>query len=115
MHNYRTKWVEIQGTKYKLGDCVLHSFEGEIPVFGQIMDIVLPDLNHPKFILNPLFTVAFSSHVHAYEVSYQHSISVIVCSQSDFVDHSVLSLYQSYASASTFYVPLRYHVLSDYD
>ena len=30
----RTKWVKLQGTKYKIADCVLLKFDGEVPVFA---------------------------------------------------------------------------------
>ena len=30
----RTKLVKIQGTKYKIADCVLLKFDGEVPVFA---------------------------------------------------------------------------------
>ena len=82
-------------------------------MFAVIKYIILPELSSPKFVVNTLVTNTFSKHYHAYEVSHHNSI--VVCSQSDLPDFNVLGLYQSYSCASVFYVPLRYHVLSDYD
>ena len=88
-------------------DFVLWKFEGEVPVFGRIKAIILPELNEPMFVI---FPVTFSSHFHAYEVVYHHSISskVCVCNQTNFVDHNVLSVYQPCSSPSTNFILLKY-------
>ena len=88
-----------------------------MPIFARIKAIILPELREPKFVVFPLVTVGFSSHFHAYEVVYCHSLSfeVHVCNQADFVDHNVLSTYQPCNSLSTNFVPLKYYVLSEYD
>ena len=114
---HRTKWIVIHGTKYKEDDYVLWKFEGEVPIFARIKAIILPELSEPKFVIFPLVTVTFSSHFHAYEVVYRHTISfeVHVCNQTDFVDHNVLSVYQPYNSPSTNFISLKYYVLNEYD
>lgn len=112
---HRTKWIVIHGTKYKEDDFVLWKFEGETPIFVKIKAIILPELSEPKFVIFPLITVAFSSHFHAYEVTYSHPVSFEVCNQADFVDHNVLSVYQPCNSTSTRYIPLKYYVVSEYD
>ena len=114
---HRTKWIVIHGTKYKEDDFVLWKFDGDVPIFARIKAIILPELSEPKFVIFPLVTVVFSSHFHAYEVVYHHSLSsqLHVYDQTDFIDHNVLSVYQPYSSPSTNLIPLKYYVLSEYD
>ena len=85
-----------------------------MPIFARIIAIILPELSEPKFVIFPLVTVALSSHFHAYEVVYRHSLSfeVHVCNQTDFVDYIVLSVCNS---PSTNFISLKYYFLSEYD
>ena len=41
--------MRIQGTQYKIGDCVLLCFNGEIPIFGKVLAIVMKSEKYAVF------------------------------------------------------------------
>ena len=86
------KWVKINGTRYKAGNCVLLQFSGEIPVFVQTRAIVLLSGHlQPLFVGDLLQTVGYNEHYHAYEVTTMSQPTFRVFSQTDLKDHHVLS------------------------
>ena len=101
--SYSTKLIEIKGTKCKKSECVLLKYNGIGPVFGMICDIILNDFCEPLLIVEPLETIQFKRHFHAYEVLKAPVRSlVVVKQQSDLADHHVMGFYQPYISFSVF-------------
>ena len=107
--------MRIQGTQYKIGDCVLLRFNGEIPIFGKVLGIVMKSEKHAVFATETLQTVCYADHFHAYQVATCLTKTYTCTTQSDLVDHHVLSIYQPHNSPSTFLIPLKYYVLDDFD
>lgn len=111
---YRTKWVKIKGTLYKVSDCVLLRFNGIDPVFGIINDIVLSDDCEPILVTEQLHTVQWLQHFNSYEVQKPFEKVIEVIMQSSLADHQVLGLYQTFNSTK-FVVTLKYKVLDEID
>ena len=54
------------------------------------------DVTECYFVCEILITDCFNHHYHAYEVRKQEDpIPIVVCRQSDFINHHVLGLYHS--------------------
>ena len=102
------------GRRYKFHAIVIVCFQSDVPVFGQIQDIISIG---EKFylVLQLLKAVIFNGHFHTYEV-IQTSI-MYVCEISSLADYHPLWLYQSFNHRlnDTYFVPLKYYVLSDVD
>lgn len=89
-------------------------FQSDVPVFGQIQEILRVG---DKFflVLKLMKAVVFNSHFHTYEVI---STSVLhVCEVTSLADYHPLWLYQSFnwRLCETYFVPMKYYVLSDVD
>ncbi len=112
LHTHRLNWVEVVGTRYQSPAIVVVCFQSDVPVFGQIQEIVgIAD----KFclVLKLMKAVVFNSHFHAYEIV---PTSVLhVCEVTSLADYHPLWLYQSFNQrlCETYFVPLKYYVLSD--
>ena len=109
---YRVKWMEENGVTYKPDCIVFRCFQEDIPIFGIIKEIL--SINKIfYFVLHLLETVTFNPHFHAYEViatKHYHA-----CTQDELQDYHPLWLYESYSVElnGTWFVPLKYHVLSN--
>ena len=79
-----------------------------LPQFGIIHDFVLDDVHQPFLVCKKLITECFSSHYHAYEVTYPETPVFITCKQSELYDHSVLSLYHV---DSSLFIPPKYYLV----
>lgn len=106
------KWIEQNGTIYKHNCVVFLCFQEDIPLFGVIQEILCIDTIF-YFILHLLETVTFNPHFHAYEAittTHYHA-----CTQKELQDYRPLWLYQSYSLElnGTWFIPLKYHVLSN--
>ena len=89
----RSSWVKIGGTVYKEDNIVAVSSD-LLPVFGKILTIVMIDVTQCYFVCELLITDCFNSHYHAYEVSKHITPTpIVICRQTDFIDHHVLGLY----------------------
>ena len=66
-----------------------------LPLFGKIIDIFIIDVFQCYFVFELLVTECFNSHYHASEVKKQtqQPTQLVVCKQSDLIDHHVLGLY----------------------
>ncbi|XP_065893179.1 uncharacterized protein [Dysidea avara] len=64
---YRVNWVEIMGTTYKPTILVIVDYYQDVPIFGEIHDIISVD---QKFYLATylFITNGYNPHYHAYEV-----------------------------------------------
>ena len=93
-------------------ECVLIKYLGQTPQFGVIKDVIL--YNGPLFILEPLCTVCFSKHYHAYEVVPTPVRTFLAVRQHTLADYHPLGIYQAQNSLKSF-VPLKYYVLDEID
>ena len=86
-------------------------FEQDVPVFGQIKEILCCEREY-FMTLHILTTEIFNSHFHAYEVKKTNTFRL--CKFNSLVDHHPLWVYQSFDSINitTCFVPLKYHVLN---
>ena len=111
---YRVNWMEIMGTTYKPTISVIIDYYQDLPIFGEIQDVVSVD---KKFYLatHLLKTTAYNPHFHAYEV--KKTSNWFVCEISSLRDYHPLWVYQSYdvQLIQTFFVPLKYHVMNNVD
>ena len=110
----RTNWVVIRRSRYSTGDIVIIKFQNDMPVFGQIADIVLRTNEEPLLVTEILETIVFVRHFYAYEVCHTSDLHFFVCTQVDLADHHVLALYTP-QNSHRLLIPLKYCVLSDYD
>lgn len=89
-------------------------FKHDMPVFGRITDI-LSFQNHFYLVTEVYITYTFNRHYHAYEVA--PSSTMQICTVESLQDYHPLWIYQSYDQhlLDTFFIPLKYYVLSDMD
>lgn len=86
----RSSWVKIGGTVYKRDNIVAVS-SNLLPVFGNILDILIVDVSQCYFVCELLATESFNTHYHSYEVRKQtQPIPLVICKQSDFIDHHII-------------------------
>jgi len=106
------KWIEENGTTYKPNCIVFVCFQEDIPVFGIIKEILSIDKIF-YFVLRLLETVVFNPHFHAYEVIT--TMHYFACTQKELQDYHPLWIYESYSLElnGTYFIPLKYHVISD--
>ena len=76
----RCSWVNICGTVYKPGNIVVVSSD-LLPIFGNILDIIVYDITQCYFVCELLITNGFSHHYHAYEVTrHVQPRELVICS-----------------------------------
>ena len=107
---YRLSWVEVNGTKYKLGSVVVLDND-ELPKFGVVEDIIVFNTDKYHFVCSLLVTECFSHHFHAFQTSKQHPKKYFICKQTSLYDHSVLAAYPISSQPNFLYVPLKYQLI----
>lgn len=110
---YRVSFVEVGGTSYRKGSCIVHSFDEDIPIFASVIDIIVTASGDCLFILNPHIGNSYYPHFNAYEVQSETCI-YIICRQRDFIDYHPLSLSKSFNSSFSHrtFVCLKHHIFS---
>ena len=106
--------MKVCGTTYRKGTVVLTNFIHDMPVFGQIITVILHESTQPLLITDLLQTLCFNKHFFAYEVKETTTRSYYACRQSDLADYHPLSIYTP-QNSSLLLIPLKYYVLSDFD
>ena len=81
-----------------------------LPTFGLIKDIVVDNCYLHYFVLEILYTICFSSHYHAHEVSMNTLPLFQLVKLSTLYDHSIINLY-SIPHCYSFFVPLKYYLI----
>ena len=100
----------MKGITYNHGSVVVLNMD-TVPTFGVVCDIFVFNTNMYHLLCEVLFTVCFSHHFHAYEVSKQVPADIICCEQSDLHDHTVLQLYTIASQPHSLFVPLKYEIM----
>ena len=105
----RCSWVKINRTTYQSKNIIDLGASMSMPVFGEIISILVTDVTKCHFVCKVLLTEPFNPHYHAYEVE-RHTFPkpITVCSQLDFLDHHVLALYHV---SNLNLIPLKYDPL----
>lgn len=106
--------MEINGVTYKPTCIVLLRYEDDMPVFGHIVDIFSFQNNY--YLATEVYTTCtFNQHYHAYEVKPTSTMQI--CEVKSLKDYHPLWVYQSYSQRflNTYFIPLKYYVLSDMD
>lgn len=85
--------MQLHGTKYQEGAIVTLA-SNTLPLFGRILDILVVDVDTVYFVCEMLETEEFCTHLHAFVVSTQKPIPLIVIKQSELVDFHVIGLYK---------------------
>ena len=105
---YRVRSAEIDGIKYGKGGVVLVGFEDDMPVFGEITDIVTTQIQECHLILRPLACQCFDKHFHSFLVYYVHR-RTLVCSSKQLHDHQIYQVRKSFTRDKLF-VTAKYHI-----
>ena len=102
--------MKIDGSEYRKSSVVLCHFEQGMPVFGEVIDIIVTELQECLFVVHPLVADYFDRHFHAYHiVSYNHH--TLVYRYSQFHDHNVLHTNRIHSTVDhSLYVCVKYHV-----
>ena len=81
-----------------------------MPIFGEVIHIIVTDLNERLFVMHPLVADYFDRHFHAYHVvPYNHHTFVYCYYQ--FHDHNVLHTNRIHSTVDhSLYVCVKYHV-----
>ena len=69
MLSSRTSTAEILGTVYKRLSCVLIGYYCDLPLFGQVQDIVMIENSRIQLVVQVLSTCCFNDHYYSYEVA----------------------------------------------
>lgn len=85
--------MQVHGTKYQEGSIVTLS-SNTLPLFGRIINILVIDVDIVYFVCEMLETEEFNSHLHAFVVSTQKPIPLVVLKQNELADFHVLGLYK---------------------
>ena len=99
-----------------MGSVVALSYDDTFPVFGQILNILLVDVDKPYFVCEVFNTDNFDSHLHAYIVAAQSPTHITLCQQHQLLDHHTLGLYKLclYDNiASTYCIVPKYAFVND--
>lgn len=86
-HIFRTSWVTVFGTNYKVGAVVQSGFLHLLPAFSIIKKIVVVDgkLNRLFLICESLDTIEYQEHYHAYRVKKPIDKIMTICTQEELV------------------------------
>ena len=82
--------MTLKGSHYPKGCIVLLNSS---PTFGQLLDILIFNVDEVLFTCEVLKTVHFVPHFHAYEVCREKPCPLVFCKQNDFADDHVLGVY----------------------
>ena len=85
----RVQSVENDGSVYRKSVVVLSHFEERMPIFGEVMQVLVTQLRGYLFVLCPLVADYFDRHFHAYHV-VPCSYRTLVHRHHEFHDHYVL-------------------------
>ncbi len=102
----RVKHAEICGTKYCKGYMVPCYIDDDMPVFGQIMDMIILPTSKCLFVLKPFVSSTFNAHYHAFEVSPVQE--VLLYYQHELVDFHPLHISKSSLCPTPLFVRCKY-------
>lgn len=103
----------MRGTKYRIGNCLLQRFRGEIPLFVEIVDILIQASEEPIIIATPLSTLSFNKHYHAFEVGHEDNQTFTTFALNEIADYHPLNLYQTFCSSDRLFIVLKHYVLNE--
>ena len=99
--------------KYSIGAVVTLAIgDDDLPVFGEVKEIIVYNTNNIIFLTEVLSTDQFHHHYHAYKVSRMEHKKWHVIHYSSLVDHIPLSLLQScdVSLLGSYFVLPRYNI-----
>jgi hypothetical protein len=106
---YFANYVKVCGSKYKVGNVVVLSFDNDMPTFGAILHIMHAS-GKKTFVVQKKFTVTYSSHYHAYEVVGIDDMAAV--GYLELADWHPLNLHAGFGQNVKFqYVVPRYELL----
>lgn len=115
MFLYRTRSATIHGTTYIVGSVIALASDA-LPIFGEILNILMIDVDDPYFVCEIFHTEDYDTHLHAYVVTSQSPVHITLCQQSQLLDHHTLGLYKLCVygdTASTWYIVPKYVLVDD--
>ena len=106
----RVRSVQIDGSVYRKAVVVLCHFEEEMPVFGEVVEVLVTPLRECLFVLHPLVSDYYDRHFHAYHV-VPCNHRTLVYRHSQFPDHNILHTNRIHSTVDhSFYVCMKYHL-----
>ena len=84
-----------------------------LPVFAEIIDIIVLDTDNIYIVSQGLYTSAFILHYHSYEVSYIILTEHIICKPSKLIDPCPLSVDKDIDSLNNNFVTLKYYIIEN--
>ena len=89
-HHYSAKWVISFGTYFIKGRAyVCIGVVNSLPIFGLLIDIILPPSQNIFFVVEPLKTVKFNTKLMSYLVSETMLIQPKLCKLEAMLDYNV--------------------------
>ena len=98
------------GTQYKPGALVV-LYNSLLPVFGEITDILVFNVDECYFIIQEYETEYFSKHYHSYEVKMKNPSLFHAYQPNKLADYHPLC---SYTIMGSLKVPLKYHIIESF-
>ena len=99
--------MKVNGITYNTGYIVVLSVN-LTPLFGQIQNIIVYDINSYYFVCELLDTVCFCEHFHSYEISVTSGI--VIVKHNELYDHTPLYLYHVNNQS---YISLKYYLIDN--
>ncbi|XP_046853447.1 uncharacterized protein LOC124446617 isoform X5 [Xenia sp. Carnegie-2017] len=109
---YSTKWITINGTKYKVGATVHIGYDDvEFPQFWEVIGIYIINQNvaNAMFVVSRKQTVRFSEHYQAYEVAQSKQKEIKIKYFKELTSHLPFNLIKPFG-CNTKYICHRYEI-----
>ena len=103
--------MKIGGTVYKPGAVVILKSE-LLPEFGEIIDVIVNNVDECWLVCKVYLTMCFAPHFHAYKVLCSHPVIRLI-QQSNLLDNHPLSLYRIHQHPGSKFVPLKCHIIEN--
>lgn len=106
--NYRPKWIIKSGIKYQKPDYVIMGWqEDDLPIFGQIQDIMVTDHDEVFFELMAYDTLGIHRHYHSFVIQKSlHEAAILSISELGYHE----TFYAHRLINDSLYITLRSHI-----
>lgn len=108
--SHRVHSAKIDGVEYRKAAVVLCHFEDEMPIFGEIVNIIVTPLKECLLVIHPLVADYFDRHFRAYHVIPCKDRIIVYC-HFQLHDHQILHTNRIHSTVDHgLYVCVKYHV-----
>ena len=109
--SYRPKWIKLGNIEYRPGAIIFVAFEGVLPKFVVVKDILLIN-SKPFLTVSECLTLGLDEHYRSYVISmYDNGSPEVLYNLHDLPDYSVMHSHQSFSQTDhQLYVCLKWSI-----